>query len=70
MIAQQFTKMLHKGFAKVGQAAFVLAIFTVIVQIFGLVRDRLLAGIIGPSLELDIYNAAFLIPDLVFAIGA
>ena len=32
----------------------------------GLVRDRLLAGAFGAGSELDIYYAAFRIPDLIF----
>ena len=35
-------------------------------QLLGLVRDRLLAHFIGPSLTLDLYYAAFRIPDFIF----
>jgi len=39
---------------------------TLISQVLGLVRDRLLAGTFGASTTLDIYYAAFRIPDLIF----
>jgi len=54
-------------------AAFILAGASLISCLFGLVRDRLLAGSFGLSSELDIYYAAFRIPDfisMVLIIGA
>ncbi len=48
------------------QAALVLAVFSFLSQIFGLLRDRLLASLIGPSAGLDTYYAAFRIPDFVY----
>lgn len=43
-----------------------VAIFGLISRFFGLWRDRLLAGQFGAGRELDIYYAAFRIPDLVY----
>lgn len=37
-------------------------------RILGLIRDRLLAGSFGAGPELDIYFAAFRIPDFVYGI--
>ncbi len=48
------------------QVALVLAVFSFLSQIFGLVRDRLLASMIGPSANLDVYYAAFRIPDFIY----
>ena len=48
------------------QAALVLAIFSLASQLCGLLRDHLLATIVGPSLSLDTYYAAFRIPDFVY----
>ncbi len=48
------------------QAALVLAIFSLTSQLFGLLRDRLLATWVGPSATLDIYYAAFRIPDFIY----
>ena len=49
------------------QAAYLLAAFALLSQLLGLVRDRLLAGSFGASHTLDIYYAAFRVPDLLFA---
>lgn len=45
-----------------------IAFFTILSQLLGLLRDRLLINNVGIGLELDIYNGAFRIPDLVYAI--
>lgn len=47
-------------------AAFVIAIMGLASRLLGLVRDRILASKFGAGDELDIYYAAFKIPDLVF----
>lgn len=52
------------------QAAYLLAFFTLLSQILGLFRDRLLAHGFGASSLLDIYYAAFRIPDLILATAA
>ncbi len=49
-------------------AAFLLAVSALISRILGLVRDRLLAGQFGAGEKLDIYFAAFRIPDFVYGI--
>lgn len=49
-------------------AAFLLALSAIISRILGLLRDRLLAGRFGAGEELDIYFAAFRIPDFVYGI--
>ncbi len=45
-----------------------LAIFSLLSQVFGILRDRLLAHYVGVGPTLDVYNAAFRIPDLVLGI--
>lgn len=52
------------------EAAYILAIFTVTSQVIALVRDKLLAYKFGASETLDIYYAAFRIPDVLFAVIA
>lgn len=52
----------------IGVAAGILAVSGLVSRLLGLVRDRLLAGKFGASPELDIYFAAFRIPDFVFGI--
>ena len=49
-----------------GEAAFWLSLFGLFSQILALFRDRLLAHNFGAGEELDIYYAAFKIPDLAF----
>jgi putative peptidoglycan lipid II flippase len=48
------------------EAAYLLAVFALLSQVLGLVRDRLFAHNFGASEILDIYYAAFRIPDLIF----
>ncbi|MBI2042589.1 MAG: murein biosynthesis integral membrane protein MurJ [Candidatus Nealsonbacteria bacterium] len=49
-------------------AAVILGGSALISRLLGLLRDRLLAGSFGASEQLDIYFAAFRIPDFVFGI--
>ncbi|HVX90706.1 MAG TPA: lipid II flippase MurJ [Candidatus Paceibacterota bacterium] len=49
------------------EAAYVLAAFALLSQLLALVRDRLLAGTFGAGGVLDIYYAAFRVPDFLFA---
>ncbi|MEN9920178.1 MAG: hypothetical protein RL538_71 [Candidatus Parcubacteria bacterium] len=52
------------------QAAYILALFAVGSQILAVVRDRLLAHLFGAGSELDLYYAAFRIPDLMYVLFA
>lgn len=52
------------------QAAYVLALFAVGSQLLAMLRDRLLAHQFGAGAELDIYYAAFRLPDLLFVLFA
>ncbi|MEK7639062.1 MAG: lipid II flippase MurJ [Patescibacteria group bacterium] len=52
------------------QAAFVLALFAFGSQVLAVVRDRLLAHSFGAGTELDLYYAAFRIPDLLYVLFA
>ncbi len=49
------------------EAAFLIGLFAIFSQVLALFRDRLLAHSFGASQTLDIYYAAFRIPDFVFA---
>lgn len=49
------------------EAAYVLAAFALISLVLALIRDKLLAFSFGAGPVLDIYYAAFRIPDLIFA---
>ena len=48
------------------QAAYLLAAFALGSQLLALVRDHLLAALFGAGHVLDIYYAAFLVPDFIF----
>ncbi len=57
---------LSKEFHGVNEAALLLGAFAFLSQILGLVRDKLLAHIVGAGLTLDVYYAAFRIPDFLY----
>jgi putative peptidoglycan lipid II flippase len=52
------------------QAAYILALFAFGSQVLALVRDRTLASEFGADATLDIYYAAFRVPDLLFVLFA
>lgn len=52
------------------QAAYVLAGLTLASQLLALLRDRTFTNTFGAGRDLDLYYAAFRIPDLVFALVA
>jgi len=58
-------KNLEQNFS-VSKAAIIVGFFTLLSKLVGLVRDPLLAGKIGVGNTLDIYYAAFRIPDFIF----
>jgi len=62
------TKLLAIQSKTIGAAALLLAGSTLASRILGLLRDRLLASNFGAGEELDIYFAAFRIPDFIFGI--
>lgn len=58
-----FLESVGKTFTR---AAFTVGAFTLLASLLGMVRDRLLASNFGADVELDIYYAAFRIPDFFF----
>ena len=50
------------------EAAYVLAIFALLSSVVALFRDKLLAYTFGAGHQLDIYYAAFRVPDFIFAL--
>jgi len=59
-------KFLNKEIGGLHQAAYLLGLFAFFSQVLALVRDRLLAASFGAGASLDIYYAAFRIPDFIF----
>ncbi len=50
------------------EAAYLLGIFTLTSQVLALFRDRILAHEFGAGVTLDLYYAAFRIPDLLYVL--
>ncbi len=50
----------------IAAGALIVAFFGILSRILGLIRDRILASHYGAGDELDIYYAAFRLPDLIF----
>ena len=63
-----FTKIFNSKTRNFTNAAIILATATILSRFLGLYRDRLLAGAFGAGASLDIYFAAFRIPDLIHAV--
>ncbi len=59
-------KILQNSSKTITSAAIIVAVFSVLSRIVGFIRDRILAGQFGAGEELDVYFAAFRIPDFFF----
>lgn len=69
-MVRRVLKMVYREVRGLHQAAYVLALFAFASQLLALLRDRLLAHQFGAGPELDIYYAAFRVPDLLFVLFA
>ena len=69
-MVKRVLKIFHKEISGLHEAAYLLAFFAILSQLLGLIRDRLLAYSFGAGSTLDIYYAAFRIPDLIFVTAA
>lgn len=56
----------NKELNGINEAALLLGGFALLSQLLGLIRDRTLASVIGAGPTLDIYYAAFRIPDFLY----
>ena len=66
-MVERLLRVFHREWSGLHEAAFLLAGMAVFSQVLGLFRDRLLAHHFGASQSLDIYYAAFRIPDFLYA---
>lgn len=66
-MVEKVLKILNKEFGGLHQAAFLLGSFAILSQVLALLRDRLFAHYFGAGATLDVYYAAFRIPDLIYA---
>ena len=69
-MVRRMLDMMYKEVRGLHQAAYVLGLFALGSQLLALLRDRMLAHNFGAGSELDIYYAAFRIPDLLFVLFA
>ncbi|MDO8521242.1 MAG: lipid II flippase MurJ [bacterium] len=60
-------RVFNREWSGLHEAAFLLAGTAILSQVLGLFRDRLLAEHFGAGGELDIYYAAFRVPDFLYA---
>ncbi len=65
MVSKIF-KLLNRQSHGINEAALLLGLFTFVSQLLGLVRDRFLATYLGAGHHLDVYYAAFKIPDFLY----
>lgn len=59
-------RLFSSATTSVVSAAVIVAGFSLLSRLVGFIRDRILAGIFGAGDALDIYYAAFRVPDFVF----
>ena len=59
-------KLINRPLTNITAAAALVALFSVASRFLGVVRDHILAGSFGAGQELDIYYAAFRIPDFIY----
>lgn len=65
-MVKKFFSFFNKEFHGVNEAALLLGSFAFLSQILGLIRDRMLAHSVGAGTALDVYYAAFRIPDFLY----
>lgn len=65
-MVERFLNFIHREWQGLHEVAILLATSAFVSQLLGLWRDRLLAGRFGAGPELDVYYAAFRIPDLLY----
>src|SRR5581483_3404993 len=66
-MVRKFLNIFNKEIGGVHEAAYLLGFFAILSQLLALIRDRLLAYYFGAGQTLDVYYAAFRIPDFIFA---
>jgi putative peptidoglycan lipid II flippase len=65
-MVKSFFNVLNREIAGLHQAAYLLGFFAICSQVLALFRDRILAAQFGAGNTLDLYYAAFRIPDILF----
>lgn len=65
-MVKRIFKFFEREITGLHEAAYLLGFFALLSQFLGFLRDRLLASEFGAGAELDVYYAAFRVPDLIF----
>lgn len=65
-MVKRLLAILNREIHGLHEAAYLLGFFAILSQVMALLRDRLFANYFGASNTLDIYYAAFRIPDFIF----
>jgi putative peptidoglycan lipid II flippase len=65
-MVKRLLSFINKETAGLHAGAYLLGFFAILSQVLAFLRDRLLAHLFGASETLDIYYAAFRIPDFIF----
>ena len=68
-MVRKILNLFYQEYGGLHKAALILAVSSIISAVFGILRDRLLAGNFGAGESLDIYYAAFKIPDFIYIIS-
>jgi len=68
-MVKKILNLFYKEHSGLHKTAIILAISSVVSALFGILRDRLLASGFGANESLDIYYAAFKIPDFIYIIS-
>lgn len=63
-----FKNILNKELKVIISAALVIGFFSLFSRVLGLVRNRIFASMFGAGDEMDVYFAAFRVPDLIYNI--
>jgi putative peptidoglycan lipid II flippase len=66
-MVERILRVIHREWSGLHEAALLLGGFALLSQVLGLIRDRMLAHEYGAGSSLDIYYAAFRIPDFLYA---
>ncbi len=69
-MVKRFLQLFDREISGLHEAAYLLGCFALLSQLLGFLRDRLLAAEFGAGAALDVYYAAFRVPDFIFIISA
>jgi len=65
-MVKRFLEVLEREISGLHEAAYLLGFFALLSQVLGFLRDRFFASYFGAGELLDVYYAAFRVPDFIF----